>query len=219
MSKTFASENSKWLKSYTQRVNQAKSKSNGNKFIIPLVITILIGGFIGLTIANGGLEDPQKLNTIKILGAIGGVMLVLSILLIALGKKKVVPDTTTTDNLNELLGSAEEVCNFDSQMSVEPVFVIENKIMNANVFATRDYLGQKYSKLGNETYFFIRLKDIDSMHYVPTKGNGVHKAYVVDWRDANGKVLTNATIENRSKLEELQDKLQSLCPSVKIVEE
>ena len=63
-----ASENSVWLKEYVKRVSGAKAKSDKSKGpIILIVIPLLLAAGIGFAIYNGGLNDPQTLNTIKIL--------------------------------------------------------------------------------------------------------------------------------------------------------
>lgn len=213
----YASEGSKWLKEYSARVNQKRAKSNGNKWLVPVIFTIIIGGLIGVMIANGALEDPQKMGAIKILGVIGGVMLLLSIILIATSKKKVASNKTEV-NLNELLQSAEEVQAFDQQMSQKPVFSVDNPL-GSSVFATKDYLGYKYSDMGDETYLFTHLKDIASMHYQGVRGTGLSRSYIFDLRDSAGKVLMNGTLDNRGKLEDLIDELKTTLSSAEYVQD
>ena len=111
----FASEHSTWLKEYCKRVKKAKAQSNGNKKIIPIIIFLMAGGLDAyLIFAKDGLNDPQLQGPVKGIAIGAGVMLVLSILLIALGKKK---DVTirTTSNLNELLTSVEAVKDFEGK--------------------------------------------------------------------------------------------------------
>lgn len=212
-----ASENSSWLKSYAERVNKARGKSNGNKWIIPVIMTIIMGGLIGLMIANGGLDDPERLSTIKLLGVIAGVMLLLSVILIAKGKKKKA-SLRTEDNLNELLTSKEEVAAFDAQMSSEPVFKVENS-SNDCYFATKDYFGRKFSDMGDETYEFIHIRDIASIHYRGMKGSGIGRSYFMDLRDASGNVLMNGMVANRSRLDSLKEDLSKVISDTRFVEE
>ena len=212
----FASDNSKWLKNYSEKVNKTRQKSNGNKWIIPVVFVIMIGGFIGIMIANGGLTDPQKFNAIKIMGGIGGFMLILSIILIATGKKKVA-SSRTSDNLNELIRSAEEAAAFDEQMAQSPLFSAE--IPTGNLFATKDYLGKKFSHMGDETYEFVRIKDIASLHYTAYKEGVIAKSYIIDLRDSAGKVMMNASIENRAKLDSFIENLKTVLPGLEITVE
>ncbi len=213
----YASEGSKWLKEYSTRVNQKRTKSNGNKWLIPVIFTIIIGGLIGVMISQGALDDPQKMTGVKILGAIGGVMLLLSIILIATSKKKVASNRTAVD-LDELLKSAEEVQAFDQQMAQKPIFSVDNPL-GSSIFATKDYLGYKFSDMGDETYQFVHLRDIASMHYLGVKGTGLSRSYIFDLRDNNGKVLMNGTLDNRGKLEDLLDELKTSLAGVDFVEE
>ena len=213
----YASEESKWLKEYSARVNQKRAKSNGNKWLIPVIFTIIIGGLIGVMIANGALEDPQKMNGVKILGGIGGFMLLLSIILIATSKKKVASNKTTL-NLDALLSSSEEVKAFDQQMAQKPVFSVDNPL-GSSIFATKDYLGYKYSDMGDESYFFVHLKDIASMHYQGVKGTGLSRSYIFDLRDNAGKVLMNGTLDNRGKLEDLIDELKTTLSSAEYIQD
>ena len=201
-----ASENSVWLKEYVKRVSGAKAKSDKQKGpIILIVIPVLIGVFIGFTIYNGGLNDPQTLNTIKILGGIGGAILVLGLILIAVGKKKNVTTRTET-NLNELLRSVDEVKAFDAQMAEEPVFVVANDANNCFA-ATKDYL-------------FVRLKDIASLHFQLqlTKG-ATGKDYILDFRDANNQVLLNGYVSGRAKLDQLAESMSYVLAGVRMVED
>lgn len=212
-----ASENSKWLKEYTQRVDKLRNKSNGNKWLIPLIITIILGVFIGIMIANGGLNDPQKMGGIKILGVIAGVMLLVSIILIAKGKKKVA-SSRTADNLNELLQSVDEVKAFDAQMAQSPVFKVENSSDNY-FFATRDFFGVRFSDMGDETYTFVHVRDIDSLHYQAIKGDGLKFEYLFDLRNAKGEVLLNGHLENTECLRSLEDGLQRVLSGLSIIGE
>ena len=213
-----ASENSVWLKEYLKRTSGAKKKSNGNKKIILIIIPIMLAAVIGFMIYNGGLNDPQAVNTIKILGIIAAVIFVFAVIMIALGKKKNVT-SRTEDNLNELFGSVEEVKDFDRQMAVNPVFKVEIDELNYTA-ATRDYLFKRFSDMGNETYTFIRLKDIDSLHYTPAKTKDVlKKEFYVDWRDSSGKVLMNGRVTSSAKLVSLQEGLQPLVPGIKFVQD
>lgn len=213
----YASEGSKWLKEYSARVNQKRTKSNGNKWLIPVIFTIIIGGLIGVMISQGALDDPQKMTGVKILGAIGGVMLLLSIILIATSKKKVA-SKRTEDNLNELLKSSEEVQAFDQQMAQKPIFSVDNPL-GSSIFATKDYLGYKFSDMGDETYQFVHLRDIASMHYQGVKGTGLSRIYFFDLRDNDGKVLLNGTLDNRGKLEDLLDELKTSLSGADFVED
>jgi len=212
-----ASENSKWLKEYTQRVDKLRNKSNGNKWLVPLIITIILGVFIGIMIANGGLNDPQKMGGIKILGVIAGVMLLVSIILIAKGKKKVA-SSRTADNLNELLQSVDEVKAFDAQMAQSPVFKVENS-SNNYFFATRDFFGVRFSDMGDETYTFVHVRDIDSLHYQAIKGDGLKFEYLFDLRNAKGEVLLNGHLENTECLRSLEDGLQRVLSGLSIIGE
>jgi hypothetical protein len=208
----YASEGSQWLKSYSERVDKAKGKSNGNKWLIPVIFTIMMGGFVAIMIANGGLDDPQKQGTIKVMGCIAGFMLLLSILLIAKGKKKVA-SARTAENLNELLRSPEEVAAFDRQMAAAPRFVVENS-SNDSFFATDDYLGRRFSAMGNETFEFIRLRDIASLHYQKYR-----KDYNFDIRDAGGKVLMNGILADFGRLEGLKAVLTDIHSGIQLIEE
>ena len=212
-----ATENSAWLQEYLKRTSGAKKKSNGNKKIILIIIPLMLAVGIGAIIYNGGLNDPQFLNTIKILACIAGAILVLAIILIAAGSKKNVT-SRTEDNLNELIRSSGEAKDFDKQMSVNPVFKVE--IDELNYFAsTRDYLYKRFSDMGNETYTFVRLKDIDSLHYSMAKVKGLKKEFYIDLRDGNGKVLMNGRVTSPAKLTSFQESIQSLVPDIKFVGE
>ncbi len=213
----YASQGSKWLKEYSAKVNQKRNKSNGNKWLVPLIMTIILGGLVGFMIANGALDDPQKMNAIKILGAIAGVMLLLTIILIATSKKKVASNRTS-ENLDELLQSAEEVQAFDQQMAQKPVFSVDNPL-GSSIFATKDYLGYKFSDMGDESYQFVHLRDIASMHYQGVKGTGLKRIYFFDLRDKAGKVLLNGTLDNRGKLEDLLDELKTSLSEAQFVED
>lgn len=213
-----ASENSAWLKEYLKRTSGAKKKSNGNKKIILIIIPIMLAAVIGFMIYNGGLNDPQALNTIKILGIIAAVIFVFAIILIALGNKKNVT-SRTEDCLNELIKTAEEAKDFDKQMAVNPVFKVEIDQLNYTA-ATRDYLYNRFSDMGNETYTFIRLKDIASLHYSPAKSKDIlKKEFYVDWRDSSGKVLMNGRVTSPAKLVSLQEGVQPLVPDIRFVQE
>ena len=208
----YASEGSTWLKSYAERVNKARGKSNGNKWLVPVIFTIIMGGFVGIMIANGGLDDPQKQGVIKVMGCIAGVMLLLSILLIAKGKK-IVASARTENNLNELLQSAEEVAAFDRQMSVAPLFTVQNS-SNDCFFATADYFGRRFPHMGDETFEFVHLRDIVSIHYQRYKGE-----CIFDLRDAGGKVIMNGILADFGKLEELKAGLAGVISGTQYVEE
>ena len=212
-----ASENSRWLKEYTQRVNRPRNKSNGNKWLIPLIITLILGAFIGIMIANGALNDPQKIGGIKIMGVIAGVMLLVSIILIAKGKKKVA-SSRTEDNLNELLQSVEEVKAFDEQMAAGPIFKVENSSDNY-YFATKDFFGRRFSDMGDETYTFVRVRDISSLHYQALKGDGLKFEYLFDLRNAEGEVLLNGRLENTACLESLEEGLQKVLSGLSLIGE
>ena len=85
-----ASENSVWLKEYVKRVSGAKAKSDKSKGpIILIVIPLLLAAGIGFAIYNGGLNDPQTLNTIKILSCIAGGILVLGIITSPQGQRPI----------------------------------------------------------------------------------------------------------------------------------
>ena len=213
----YASTGSKWLKDYSAKVDKKRNKSNGNKWLVPLIFTIIMGGLVGVMVANGGLNDPQKLGAIKILGVIAGVMLLLTIILIATGKKKVASNRTSV-NLDALLTSAEEVAAFDQQMAASPVFKVENSANNC-IFATKDYLGYKFSDMGDETYTFIHLRDISSFHYQAGKMVGPERPYIFDLRDASGKVLLNGVLENHSKLIGLEEGIQVALNNIQFIEE
>lgn len=204
-----ASENSVWLKEYVKRTSSAKAKSDKKKGpVFLIVIPCVFAAIIGLMIYNGGLNDPQAFNTIKILGIIAGAILVLGIILIAAGKKKNVTTRTET-NLNELLKSVDDVNAFDEQMSQEPLFVVKN---DANNFfaSTRDFFYERFSDMGNETYTFVKLKDIASVHYVIIKkGIEINHECIFDLRDVNGDVILNGRFDSTKKLEELTGYLGS----------
>lgn len=200
----FASEHSVWLKEYTKRVKKAKAKSNGNKKIIPIIIFLMAGGLDAyLIFAKDGLNDPQLQGPVKGIAIGAGIMLVLSILLIALGKKK---DVTirTTSNLNELLTSVEAVKDFDAQMQAAPVFKVEIDA-NACFFATKDYLVEKFPDLGNETYSFVRLSDIAEFHYCGIKKNGKVQSIAFDIRDRSGNVIMNGILYSMKEVNALCD--------------
>ena len=77
-----ASENSVWLKEYVKRTSSAKAKSDKKKGpVFLIVIPCVFAAIIGLMIYNGGLNDPQAFNTIKILGIIAGAVIGSRILL------------------------------------------------------------------------------------------------------------------------------------------
>lgn len=212
-----ASENSVWLKEYVKRVSGAKAKSDKSKGpIILIVIPLLLAAGIGFAIYNGGLNDPQTLNTIKILSCIAGGILVLGIILIAVGKKKNVTTRTET-NLNELLRSVDEVKAFDAQMASEPVFVVGND-KNNYFAATKDYLYKRFPDLGNETYTFVRLKDIASLHFQLTRG-ATDKDYLLDFRDEGGQVLLSGYVSGRDKLDQLAQGMSYVLAGVKMVED
>lgn len=213
-----ASENSVWLKEYLKRTSGAKKKSNGNKKIILIIIPIVLAALIGFMIYNGGLNDPQTMHTIKILGVIAAVIFVFAVIMIALGNKKNVT-ARTEDCLNELIKTADEAKDFDKQMAVKPIFKVEIDELNYTA-ATRDYLYNRFSDMGNETYTFIRLKDIASLHYSPAKSKDIlKKEFYVDWRDSSGKVLMNGRVTSPAKLVSLQEGVQPLVPDIRFVQE
>ena len=216
-----ASANSVWLKDYIKRTTDKKAKSDAKKGpILMIVIPVMLGGVVGYLVANGGLNDPQTVGTIKILAIIAGIILLFGILLIALGKKKNVT-SRTEDSLNEILKTAEEVKAFDEQMAAPPIFVVEEDA-NHCFAATKDYLYRKFSDLGNETYDFARLKDIASIHYVSdvtAKGTVLDKPYIVDLRDKNGNVLMNGNISNTVNLNIFKEYLASVIADLETKEE
>ena len=212
-----ASENSKWLREYVKRTEAAHKKSGGNKWIIFIIIPVMIAGFIGITIANGDLNDPQTMNTVKILGIVGGAILLLGILMIAKGGKKNVT-SRTVDNLNELLTSPEEVSAFDEQMSAPPVLLVENKV-NGSFGATKDYFFHRFSDMGNDTYEFCRLSDIGSFNCKGGKGDMINRSYYVDIRDRSGNMLMHGSLESAKRVEMLNDGIRSLISEVKFAEE
>ncbi len=212
----YASEGSKWLKDYSARVNKARNKSNGNKWLVPVIFTIITGGFGGMMIANGALEDPQKAGGVKILGVVACVMLLLSVVLIAKGKKKVASGRTE-DNLNALLTSADEVKAFDKQMSEKPVFFVDNAGVHG-VFATKDYLVYKFSDMGDETYEFARLREIASIHYQGIKTAGKW-SYIFDLRNADDKVLLNGTMDDEGRMTALREGLADAIADLQFIED
>ena len=212
-----ASERSVWLKEYCKRTGAAKAKSDKQKGpIIMIVIPLMVGGVIGYLIYNGGLNDPQTASTIKILAIIGGAILVFALLLTALGKKKNVT-SRTEENLNELLTTEAEVKAFDTQMSEEPLFKVG--LDSLNYFAVNgDYFYERFSDLGNETYTFVRIKDIASLHYV-VKIKGLEKEYIIDFRDGKGDVLLNGRLDSKSKFDTLKAGLDSVISGLESYEE
>ena len=212
-----ASENSVWLKEYVKRVSGAKAKSDKSKGpIILIVIPLLLAAAIGFMIYNGGLNDPQAINTIKVLSCIAGGILVSGLILIAVSKKKNVTTRTET-NLNELLRSVDEVKAFDAQMASEPIFQVGND-KKSYFAATKDYLYKRFPDLGNETYTFVRLKDIASLHFQLTRG-ATDKDFLLDFRDANGQVLLSGYVSGRDKLDQLAEGMSYALAGVKVVEE
>ncbi|MCR5615393.1 MAG: hypothetical protein K6F45_04435 [Saccharofermentans sp.] len=171
---------------------------------------------MGYLIYNGGLNDPQTMNTIKILSIIAGAILVFGFILIALGKKKNVT-STTEDSLNALLGTADEVKAFDTQMSDEPLFKVG--VDSNNYFAaTRDYFYNRYPALGNETYCFAKNKDIASVHYI-VKIKGLEKEYIIDFRNGSGDVLMSGRLDSKGKFDKLMEGLGSVISGLESVEE
>ncbi|MBO4651548.1 MAG: hypothetical protein J5653_10195 [Clostridiales bacterium] len=214
----FASEHSTWLKEYCKRVKKAKAKSNGNKKIIPIIIFLMAGGLDAyLIFAKDGLNDPQLQGPVKGIAIGAGIMLLLSILLIALGKKK---DVTirTTSNLDELLTSVEAVKDFDEQMKAAPVFKVEIDA-NACFFATKDYLVEKFPDLGNETYSFVRLSDIAEFHYCGIKKNGKVQSIAFDIRDRSGNVIMNGILDSMRKVNALSDGISQCVREILIKED
>ena len=204
-----ASEKSVWLREYRKRVYAAREKSGSKKIIMPIMLLIMAGGLEAFLIfGKDGLNDPQLQGPIKGIGIVAGVMLLLVILLIALGKKQDVAQATT-DNLNQLLRTPEEVKEFDTQMQEPPAFIVENG-KNYCFFATKDYLVKKSSDLGNETYVFARIADIASLHYKIIKENGFEKDCIVDIRDRNGLVLMNGHLEGKGLRDALIAGLESV---------
>ena len=202
----FASEHSEWLKEYTKRVKKAKANSNGNKKIIPIIIFLMAAGLDAFLIfGKDGLNDPQLQGPVKGIAIGAGIMLVLSILLIALGKKK---DVTirTTSNLDELLTSEEAVKDFDAQMKAAPVFMVERDA-NACFFATKDYLVNKFPDLGNESYSFVRLCDVAELHYCGLKHKGKLKCFgfAIDIRDRSGNVVMHGFLDSMKQVNALCD--------------
>ncbi|MBR5418562.1 MAG: hypothetical protein IK109_11125 [Clostridiales bacterium] len=214
----FASEHSTWLKEYCKRVKKAKAKSNGNKKIIPIIIFLMAGGLDAyLIFAKDGLNDPQLQGPVKGIAIGAGIMLLLSILLIALGKKK---DVTirTTSNLDELLTSVEAVKDFDEQMKAAPFFKVEIDA-NACFFATKDYLVEKFPDLGNETYSFVRLSDIAEFHYCGIKKNGKVQSIAFDIRDRSGNVIMNGILDSMRKVNALSDGISQCVREILIKED
>lgn len=214
----FVSEHSTWLKEYCKRVKKAKTQSNGNKKIIPIIIFLMAGGLDAyLIFAKDGLNDPQLQGPVKGIAIGAGIMLLLSILLIALGKKK---DVTirTTSNLDELLTSVEAVKDFDEQMKAPPVFKVEIDA-NACFFATKDYLVEKFPDLGNETYSFVRLSDIAEFHYCGIKKNGKVQSIAFDIRDRSGNVIMNGILDSMRKVNALSDGISQCVREILIKED
>ena len=204
-----ASEQSVWLKEYRKRVYAAREKSGSKKFIMPLMLLIMAGGLEAFLIfGKDGLNDPQLQGPVKGIAVVAGVMLLLVILLIALGKKQDVAKWTT-DTLNQILRTPEEVKAFDTQMQEPPAFVIENG-KNDCFFATKDFLAEKSFALGNETYQFARIEDIGSLHYKIIKVNGVEKDCIVDIRNRNGMVLMSGHLEGKGLRDALISGLESV---------
>ena len=205
-----ASEQSTWLKEYRKRVYAARKKSGSNKKIMPIMILVMAGGLEAFLIfGKDGLNDPQLQGPIKIIGIVAGVMLILTTLLIALGKKTDVAKPTT-DNLDKLLTTPEDVKAFDAQMQEPPVFIVENST-NYCFFATKDYLAKKSFDMGNETYIFARIEDIASLHYKIIKVNGLEKDCIVDIRNRNGFVLISGHLVGKSLREALIAGLESVA--------
>ena len=212
-----ASEKSVWLKEYVKRAGGAKAKSDKQKGpILMTVIPLMLGGVVGYLIYNGGLNDPQTASTIKILACIAGAILVLGLILIALSKKKNVT-SRTEECLNELLTTEAEVKSFDVQMSEEPLFKVG--LDSLNYFAANgDYFYERFSALGNETYTFVRIKDIASLHYV-VKIKGLEKEYIIDFRDNKGDVLLNGRLDSSKKFNALKEGLSKVLSDLESVEE
>ena len=200
-----ASEQSVWLKEYRKRVYAAREKSGSKKFIMPLMLLIMAGGLEAfLVFGKDGLNDPDLQGPVKGIAIVAGVMLLLVILLIALGKKQDVAKGTT-DNLNQLLRTPEEVKEFDAQMGAAPAFKVENS-KDEYIFATKDYFGSRFTYLGDLTYRFIKISDVTLLHAILYKKGSCD----VEFRNGNGDVLLTWVADDKSKVDELKAAMPSI---------
>ena len=205
-------EQSKWVQTYAKNVREKAKKSASNKWIVPVILAIMVGGLAGKLIYDGKWNDPQVGPAIKVMLGIGGFMILLTILLIA-KKKKSDPAKHTIENLNELLTTPEAVASFDAQMAAAPRIIVRNQD-GGYVFATNELLGIKFNFGGDEKYTFARISDVRVMHFMTERLSTNVKEYT--WCDANGIVLMGGNVDDKVNLAGFISEIEKVIPGIRI---
>ena len=205
-------ETSKWVQSYAKSVREKAKKSAGNKWIMPVIIALMVGGVAGKMIYDGKWNDPQQGPVIKVMLGIGGFMVLLTLLLIAKKKKTDSAEQTIT-MLNNLLTTPEAVASFDAQMAAPPRIIVRNQD-GGYVFVTNELIGVRFNFMGDEKYSFARISDIRVMHFLTSGLSGKVQEYT--WCDANDRVLMGGTVDGDVSLQQLINGIRAVIPGIQI---
>ncbi|MBO4883523.1 MAG: hypothetical protein J5570_08485 [Lachnospiraceae bacterium] len=195
---------SAWFSQYEKEVNGKRNASNGNKKILVIIPVLLIGAFIAIMIKNGALADEQARGGLFAL--IGIAVFIVLLVLVLIGKgKKIDAAAVTRKDLDELLKTPEDAKEFDAQIAAEPLFKVANSKDNY-IFATKDYIGNRFTYLGDLTYRFIRISDVTLLHAILYKKGSCD----VEFRNEKGDVLLIWVAEDRAKVDELKAAMPSI---------
>ena len=205
-------ETSKWVQSYAKSVREKAKKSAGNKWIVPVIIALMVGGVAGKLIYDGKLDDPQVGPAIKVMIGIGCFMVLLTILLIA-KKKRTDPAEQTITMLNNLLKTPEQVASFDAQMAAAPRIIVRNQD-GGYVFATNELIGIRFNFMGDDKYSFARISDIRVMHFLTSAMSGQVLEYT--WCDASDRVLMGGQVDGDVGLQQLINGIRAVIPGIQI---
>lgn len=197
-------EQSEWFKQYENEVGGKKNASDGKKGILVIVPILVIGGMIAMMIKNGALESEQTKGGVYLLAGIC-VFLVLMILILTGKSKKRDAAAITRKDLNTLLKTPQDAAEFDAQMKAAPVFKVENK-KDEYIFATKDYIGTKFTYLGDVIYRFIRISSISVLHTVRNRNGNCD----VEFRNGSKDVLLIWVAEDEGKVAELKNCLTGI---------
>ena len=197
-------EQSEWFKQYESEVGGKKNASDGKKGILVIIPLLLFGGMMAMMIKNGALQNEQTKNGVYALAGIC-VFLVLMILILTGKSKKRDAAAITRKDLNMLIKTSQDAAEFDAQMKAAPVFKVENQKDNY-IFATKDYIGTKFTYLGDVIYRFIRISSISVLHTVRNSNGHCD----VEFRNGSKDVLLIWVAENEVKVEELKNCLKGI---------
>ena len=199
---------SAWFRQYEKEVNGTRNAGNGKKKILIILPILIFGGLIAMMIKNGALENEQTKGGVYALAGICAFMVLMMLILIS-KSKKIDAAAITRNDLNQLLTTPEAAAEFDAQMKAKPLFQVTNQKDNY-VFATKDYVGMTFKHLGDQTYRFIRLRDVVFLHTIENNSG----TFAVEFRDGKRKLLMTWVAEKEDRIGELKAALVSVKQDV-----